>query len=67
MSFEMYKMMKEAGYDIKIKAIYEYRHEAVFKEYIESLYEKKKIYALQGKNSMKFCIKILLNSLYGSF
>ena len=46
MSFEMYQMMKEAGYDIKIKAILEYKHEAVFKEYIESLYEKKKKYGL---------------------
>ena len=43
-SFEMYKMMKEAGYDIKIKVILEYRHEAVFKGYVESLYEKKKKY-----------------------
>ena len=42
MSFEMYQMMKKAGYDIKIKAILEYKHKAVFKEYIESLYEKKK-------------------------
>ena len=67
MSFEMYQMMKEAGYDIKIKAILEYKHEAVFKGCIESLYEKKKKYRLEGKNSMKCCIKILLNSLYGNF
>ena len=66
MSFEMYQMMKKAGYDIKIKAILEYKHKAVSKEYIESLYEKKKKYGLEGKNSMKFCIKILLNSHYGS-
>ena len=66
MSFEMYQMIKKAGYDIKIKAILEYKHKAVFKEYIESLYEKKKKYGLEGKNSMKFCIKILLNSHYGS-
>ena len=37
MSFEMYQMMKKAGYDIKIKAILEYKHKAVFKEYIENL------------------------------
>ena len=66
MSFEMYQMMKKAGYDIKIKAILEYKHKAVFKGYIESLYEKKRKYGLEGKNSMKFCIKILLNSHYGS-
>ena len=66
MSFEMYKMMREAGYDIKIKALLEYKHEAVFKGYIESLYEKMRKYGLEGKNSMKFCIKILLNSHYGS-
>ena len=66
MSFEMYQMMKEAGYDIKIKVILEYKHEAVFKRYIESLYEKKKKYGMEGKSVMKFCIKILLNSHYGS-
>ena len=37
----MYQMMKEAGYDIKIKSILEYKHKAVFKGYIDSLYEKK--------------------------
>ena len=63
MSFEMYQMMKDAGYDIKIKAILEYKHEAVFKGYIESLYGKKRKYGLEGKNWIKFCIKILLNSL----
>ena len=41
MSFEMYQMMKDAGYDIEIKAILEYKHKAVFTGYIESLYEKK--------------------------
>ena len=66
MSFEMYQMMKEAGYDIKIKYILEYKHKAVFKGYIDTLYEKKRKYGLEGKNSMKFCIKILLNSHYGS-
>ena len=66
MSFEMYKMMKEAGYDIKIKAILEYRYKAVFKGYVESLYEKKKKYGLEGKSAMKFCIKISLNSHCGS-
>ena len=66
MSFEMYQMMKEAGYDIKIKVILEYKHEAVFKRYIESLYEKTKKYGMEGKSAMKFCIKILLNCHYGS-
>ena len=30
--------MKKAGYDIKIKKILEYKHEAIFKNYIEYLY-----------------------------
>ena len=39
--------MKDAGYDIKIKAILEYKHKAVLKGYIESLYEKKRQYGLE--------------------
>ena len=66
MSFEMYQMMKEAGYYIRIKAVLEYKHEAVFKGYIESLYEKKRKYGLEDKNLMKLFIRILLNSHYGS-
>ena len=54
MSFEMYQMMKEAGYDTRIKAILEYKHKTVFKGYIESLYEKKKKYGLEGKLQRNF-------------
>ena len=38
----MYQMFKEAGYDIEIKKILEFKHEAIFKNYIEFLYSKKK-------------------------
>ena len=47
-------MMKEAGYDIKIKAILEYNHKDVFKEYIESLYEKKRNMLWMVKNQWNF-------------
>ena len=62
----MYKMFKEAGYDIKIKKILQFKQKAIFKEYIEFLYSKKKQYSLQKKKSLEFCIKILMNSFYGS-
>ena len=48
LNFEMYQMMKEAGYNISIKKILEFQHKAIFKEYIEYLYSKKKEYALQN-------------------
>ena len=35
LNFEMYKKFKEAGYDIEIKKILEFKHEAIFKNYIE--------------------------------
>ena len=41
LNFEMYQMMKEAGYNISIKKILEFQHKAIFKEYIEYLYSKK--------------------------
>ena len=66
LNFEMYQMFKKAGYDIQIKKILEFKHEAIFKDYIEYLYSKKKEYSLQKKKSMEFCIKILMNSFYGS-
>ena len=62
----MYKMFKEAGYDIKIKKILEFKQKATFKEYIEFLYSKQKQYSLEKKKSLEFCIKILMNSFYGS-
>ena len=42
----MYQMLKEAGYDIEIKKILEFKHETIFKSYIEYLYSKKKQYSL---------------------
>ena len=66
LNFEMYRMFKQAGYNIKIKKILEFKHEAIFKNYIEFLYSKKKQYALQNKKSMELCFKIMMNSFYGS-
>ena len=66
LNFEMYQMMKEAGYNIAIKKILEFQHKAIFKEYIEYLYSKKKLYSLQNKKSFEFIIKIMMNSFYGS-
>ena len=59
-------MMKKVGYNITIKIKLEFKHKAIFKEYIEYLYSKKKQYSLQNKNSFEFIIKIMLNSFYGS-
>ena len=66
LNFEMYQMMKNAGYDITIKKILEFKHKAIFKNYIEYLYSKKKEYSLQKKKSFEFIFKILMNSFYGS-
>ena len=66
LNFEMYKMFKEAGYDIMIKKILEFKQKEIFKGYIEFLYSKKKQYFLQKKKSMEFCIKILMHAFYGS-
>ena len=66
LNFEMYQMMKNAGYDIKIKKILEFKHKAIFINYIEYLYSKKKEYSIQNKKSMELCFKILMNSFYGS-
>ena len=43
----------------------EFKHEAVFKNYIEFLHSKKKQYSLENKKSMGLCIKIMINSFYG--
>ena len=40
LNFEMYQMMKEAGYEITIKKILEFQHKSIFKNYIEYLYSK---------------------------
>ena len=42
LNFELYKIMKNAGYDKNIIKILEFKHEAIFKNYIEYLYSKKK-------------------------
>ena len=59
-------MMKNAGYDITIKKILEFKHESIFKNYIEYLYSKKREYSLQKKKSFELIYKILMNSFYGS-
>ena len=66
LNFEMYQMFIKAGYDIEIKRILEFKHEAIFKNYIEYLYSKKKQYSLENKKSMELCFKIMMNSFYGS-
>ena len=53
----MYQMMKNAGYDITIKKILEFKHEAIFRNYIEFLYSKKKQYSLKKKNHLNLFIK----------
>ena len=54
LNFEMYKMMKKAKYEVTIQKILEFKHEAIFKEYIEYLYSKKKQYSLINKKSTEF-------------
>ena len=66
LNFEMYQMMKKAGYEITIKKILEFKHESIFKDYIEYLYSKKKQYSLEKKKSFELIYKILMNSFYGS-
>ena len=66
LNFEMYQTIKNVGYEISIKEILESKHKAIFKEYIEYLYSKKKEYALQNKKAFEFLIKIMMNSFYGS-
>ena len=65
-NFDMYQMFKEAEYNIEIKKILEFKLEAIFKNYIEFLYSKKKQYSLQNKKGMKLIFKIMMNSFYGS-
>ena len=66
LNFEMYQMMKKVGYEIVVKKILEFKHKAIFRNYIEYLYSKKKEYSLKNKKSMEFCFKILMNSFYGA-
>ena len=39
--FEMYQMFQEAGYNVEIKKILEFKHDSIFKNCIEFLYSKK--------------------------
>ena len=66
LNFEMYQMMKNAGYDITIKKILEFKHETIVRNYIEYLYSKKKQYSLKKKKSFELIYKILMNSFYGA-
>ena len=62
----MYQIMKKAGYEIDIKKILEFKHKAIFKNYTEFLFSKKKQYSLKNEKSIAFIYKILMNSFYGS-
>ena len=42
LNFELYKMMKTAGYDIKVKKILEFKQKSIFEQYIKFLYSKRK-------------------------
>ena len=66
LNHEMYKMMKEAGYDILVKKVLEFKQKEIFKDYIEFLYSKKKQFSLEKKKSFEFIYKILMNSFYGA-
>ena len=66
LSFEMYKLLLELGYEIEIKKILEYYHSDFMKKYIDFLYDKKTEYKKIGDKSMMMTYKILMNSLYGS-
>ena len=59
-------MFKQAGYNIEIKKILEFKHEAIFKNYIEFLYSKKKQYSLKKKKAMELVFEIMMNSFYGA-
>ena len=66
LSFEMYKLLSNLGYDIEIKKILEYYHSDYMKNYIDFLYNKKTKYKRLGDKSMMMTYKILMNSLHGS-
>ena len=66
LNFEIYQMMKKAGYEIVINKVLEFKHKLIFREYIDYLYSKKKQYSLQNKKSTTFIFKSLMSSFYGS-
>ena len=49
LNFRMYQMFLNAGYEIKIKKILQFKQDNVFKKYVEDLYEMKKRYSLENK------------------
>ena len=57
LNFEMYQMMKNAGYNITIKKILEFKHEAIFKNYIKFLYAKRNNILCKRKNHLNLFIK----------
>ena len=57
LNFELYQILKNAGYNINIMKILEFKHEAIFKNYKEYLYSKKKQYSLQNKNLLNLYLK----------
>ena len=50
----------------KLKKILEFKHEAIFKDYIEFLYSKKKQHSSENKKAMKLIFKIMMNLFYGA-
>ena len=59
LNFEMYQMFKQAGYDIEIKKILEFKHEAIFKKYIEFfIFLKKTICFTEEKNLWSYALKL---------
>ena len=55
----MYQMFKKAGYNTEIRKILEFKHESIFKNYIEYLYSKKKQYSLENiKNLWNYVLKL---------
>ena len=54
----MYQTFKEAGYDIEIKKILEFKHEAIFRNYVEYLYSKKKNMLYKIKNLWSYVLKL---------
>ena len=66
LNFETYQMFKKPGYDIEIKKMLEFKHEAIYKNYVKFLYSKKKQYSLENKKAMKLIFRIMMNSFNGA-
>jgi len=50
-----------------VEAYYYSEVKAIFKDYIDDLYEKRQNYEKGGKNHLAYVIKYMLNSIYGRF